>query len=81
MEDPMKHTLERLRRKFGISEGSGLRAREDTAAALEARHGINPERYRDSPWYRRQVDTLVPAYARAAGKEPHNAAGTDNTNG
>jgi hypothetical protein len=42
---------------------------QDTAEALEARHGIDRERYRSSPWYRRQIDEHAPAYARAHRRE------------
>lgn len=70
MDEHMKKSLARLRRKFGIEPGADAQSGDPAAAAaLESRHGIDPARYGASPWYRRQVDTLAPDYARAAGKE------------
>lgn len=51
-----------------------LDSAQDTAQALAARHGIDRERYRSSPWYRRQIDEHAPAYARAHRKEQKNGA-------
>ena len=89
-DDRLNETLQRLRRRFGIPEPPALpdRARpappprgvwpldsiRDTAAALAARHRIDPARYRDSAWYRRQVDAHTPAYARALCREQPPAA-------
>jgi hypothetical protein len=75
MDEHMKKSLARLRRKFGIEPGADTQS-GDPAAALESRHGIDPARYGASPWYRRQVDALAPDYARAAGKERAHDKGT-----
>ena len=88
MDKQLEETLGRLRKKFGIGDQEPAREKtpaagrsvwtrdtvDDTAAALEARHGIDPQRYRANPLYRRRVDIQAPGYARAQRRDDHEHA-------